>query len=737
MYIFQDSVIRFRYLIISILCITYCQALAVPTSSLSPVDSILLLITPDLTDQQKATYYNEAGMMSENVDTSTLYFETALTFCSPTDTGNIARAYQNIGANHYMKHNPSQALPYLEKAVDLYAQMGKSAQNILINITMAQCYEVMNMPGSVFEHLNKALEIGIETKDTAQISYTYLELGRVNINMTFYNTAEEYLKKAMRLDSLSGAHLDMAADYFWIGYLSIQSKKYNKATIYLTHAIKTLEKRTPLNRYYNSILHLAYVYLADTYINIATKNNDKQFTDSCLYYLNKNDNFFLSAGMYQNHMLDRYTYIKYLSFYKKYKEALNILLSCEQYQNGKDLQRDYQLHLSEIYEKLGDYRKAYEHHQQLLEYTIEYINDSTLTAAADAKTGEAMVNERLKQKQMMMVHAAEKSRMIVIIVSLTFGLVMVSLLVAVVLIMLKNKRKANDELSHKNKILDEQREEIETQNDRLAEQNKIINQAYQEITDSIDYAQRIQNSILPDLNSIINTDLAGAFTIFRPLKVVSGDFYWARRHQNGKLIFVCADCTGHGVPGALMSMIGSALLNDICSSPTLIPPSNILTLLDAQLQNVIGQNKELYIQDSIDLVILIIDPVTLNLTYSTARRPFYIWRNGVLTEYKGTKHSIGDKEKYYRNIAFRTSTIQLMRNDIIYLFTDGFTDLFGGQEEYGEHGTRLQTTGLTNILEHIAPLSIEQQAAHIESAIDKWQGTCPQTDDMTMIGIKI
>ena len=717
---------------------TLAQNSDIESQTLLKMDSIKSLITPHLSDGEKAIKYLEIGKLSFNNDTSIKYCQLAIRHATESEQQIVATASQVIGTKYYMKHQPLKALPYLENCANIFKQLGSKEQLAQTNVNMAECYEIMNMPESVFEHINRAIEICTELKDTSRLSYAYLKMGGFYINHGFCKEAEQHINKACELDSLSGNYLDMACDIFWIGYMYVANKDYNKSIQNLTHSINIFNAHKSEHDilYYSTVYNLALIYKAEAYINMASDTNEQRFADSCKVYMDKCDTFFERQGQWTNYITDRFTHVKYLSFIGKYSEAIKLLSDCEKHLIGDEQHKEYHQMLSYIYEKIGNYKDAFEHQKRQFEYAISYLNDSTLNASADAKTGQALQTERLKQKHIEELHEAETSKLTIVITSLSIVLLLVSLLVVVIYIMFKNKRKANRILARQNHTLDEQKEEIETQNERLVEQNKIISEINYELTDSINYAKRIQNSILPDLQSIINNELNGFFTIYRPLKTVSGDFYWARRHQNGKLIFVCADCTGHGVPGAFMSMIGTALLNDICSNSILPSSGDILTHLDAQLQIVIGQNEDNSIQDGIDLALIIIDPKTLQLTYSTARRPIYIWHNNNLIEYKGTKRSIGDKEPFYQKNAFTTTELQLDKGDIIYMFTDGITDIFGKQQPNSD-SLRLQLSGVLSIIEQSAKLNIDQQASYICNSIDKWQGTCQQVDDITMMGIEI
>lgn len=277
--------------------------------------------------------------------------------------------------------------------------------------------------------------------------------------------------------------------------------------------------------------------------------------------------------------------------------------------------------------------------------------------------------------------------------------------------------------------------EVKRQVTELEQKSRIIEQKNRDITDSINYAQRIQSAILPDVNQYAQYDIEGAFTFFMPYNIVSGDFYWASR-RGKKLMFACADCTGHGVPGAFMSMIGTTILNEITSSDIYIKPSEILEAMDKELIKTLNQNSTTGIQDGMDMSFIIYDCESHSLSFAAARRPVYLFLNGELNEVKGTKRSIGDRDKISSQIMFEDHEFVVNKGDTLYVCSDGIADQFGGQREYGSSGKRLRSSGLKKILEQIYPLDIEKQRGAIETLYLDWRGSCAQVDDVSLLGVR-
>ncbi|MDF2450647.1 MAG: rsbU 7 [Bacteroidota bacterium] len=262
----------------------------------------------------------------------------------------------------------------------------------------------------------------------------------------------------------------------------------------------------------------------------------------------------------------------------------------------------------------------------------------------------------------------------------------------------------------------------------LKSANLNLNMAIEEIKDSINYAERIQSSILPE-TSVIKEHLPNSFILFKPRDVVSGDFYWFNKTED-KLFFACVDCTGHGVPGAFMSMIGNSLLNEIVLTKKITSPSAILSNLNRSIFKVLKQNTS-ESRDGMDMALCMIDLKARTLTYSGANRELLLIRHSELIEYKPTKNAIGgftDSETI-----FNETVIDVLENDQFYMTTDGYADQFGG-----EKGKKLMTKNFKDFLIQIQTLPMNYQEEQLDQKIMNWMGTAhAQVDDILVIGIKL
>lgn len=270
--------------------------------------------------------------------------------------------------------------------------------------------------------------------------------------------------------------------------------------------------------------------------------------------------------------------------------------------------------------------------------------------------------------------------------------------------------------------------EVKERTHEVLEQKNVIEIKNREVTESLHYAKRIQAAILPDIKKI-NQSLNDSFILYLPKDIVSGDFYsFAQRDE--KIIVAAADCTGHGVAGAFMSMIGTALLNQIVNEKGITEPSKILTQLNDGIVTSLKQ-RESEMNEGMDIALCTINNKNKTLQYSGANRPLWLIRKNEFQFYKPNKIPIGGQQ-YNKADGFMQHNITLQQGDAIYLFSDGFVDQFGG-----EFGKKFMTKKFRELLLSIQHLSMNEQKEYLLNTLIKWQGKHDQVDDILVIGIKI
>jgi ligand-binding sensor domain-containing protein/serine phosphatase RsbU (regulator of sigma subunit) len=271
--------------------------------------------------------------------------------------------------------------------------------------------------------------------------------------------------------------------------------------------------------------------------------------------------------------------------------------------------------------------------------------------------------------------------------------------------------------------------ELEIRTREVVEQKAEIEHKNKDITDSINYAQRIQASILPPVSKI-EANFNESFVFYQPRDIVSGDFYWFDKTTESKFLIVCADSTGHGVPGAFMSMIGTTLIKDICMREDVNSPSEVLATLDMEITSTLNQNNMGKSTDGMDITVCEFDLKTHYLRFSSAMRPIMILHKGEMLYLRGSRSSIGgyiNEEKEFENQGY-----QLEPGDIVYLFSDGYTDQFGGPL-----GKKYKIVRLKNLLSDICMKSMKEQQEHVRNNFNLWKGDYEQVDDVLFMGIKI
>jgi len=256
-----------------------------------------------------------------------------------------------------------------------------------------------------------------------------------------------------------------------------------------------------------------------------------------------------------------------------------------------------------------------------------------------------------------------------------------------------------------------------------------VKERTREITDSIDYAQRIQDAVLPG-KEYLDQIMPEYFVFYRPKDVVSGDFYWIRE-QNKSLVVVAADCTGHGVPGAFMSMLGITLLDEQLGKPELDAPGEILDNLRSKVKEMLAQKGEAEEQkDGIDMAMAIIDKEKKELQFAGAHNPLYLVRDGSeLIELKGDRQPIG---VHWEETKFTSHQMQLKADDTLYMFTDGFIDQFGGEQR-----KKFKSKRFKEVLLSLQEKPMDKQKELLEKTIENWRGDIEQIDDICIIGMRM
>lgn len=406
----------------------------------------------------------------------------------------------------------------------------------------------------------------------------------------------------------------------------------------------------------------------------------------------------------------------------KFKEAKQYLTKAIALQHSigamEDL-RQTEDALSKLYDTSGQYKLALIHYKKAIA-----IKDTIFSQENKKQLVRKEMNYEFDKKEIAAkaeqdkkdaITAEEKQRQKVIIYSISVGLFLVLLLALFIFRGYRQKQKANS-------IIIQQKAEVEKQKELVELKNK-------EITDSINYAKRIQQAKLPKKEEIYAA-LPQSFILFKPKDIVSGDFYFF--HKNERNIFIAsADCTGHGVPGAFMSMIGSEKLEDAVSQTT--DTSEILKLLNKGIKTSLHQSEiNESTRDGMDIALCSIDTENRIVKYAGANRPIWIVHKGQteIEETKATKKAIGGFTE--DNQHFDSHELKLKHGDTFYIFTDGYADQFGGED-----GKKLMTKKFKEILINIQDKTMLEQEKYLATFVDNWRGKTEQIDDILVIGVRL
>ncbi|MEX0981868.1 MAG: YfiR/HmsC family protein [Bacteroidales bacterium] len=354
---------------------------------------------------------------------------------------------------------------------------------------------------------------------------------------------------------------------------------------------------------------------------------------------------------------------------------------------------------------IAEQEKAVSEQQAVLEEQKQEIGQREILIAerdAQIRDNEEKISIQLEaiQKQKLVIMAA------IVALLLMLGLAYF------IFVNYKNKKRANELLEEKNR-------KITAQRDQIAYQKK-------HITDSIHYAQKIQRAILPSME--LFTDEIDHFVLYKPRDIVSGDFYWVDKVDN-KQVIIAADCTGHGVPGAFMSMLGVSLLNEIVRNRNIVEPDKILNTLRSMVIESLGQGQAgTLVKDGMDMTVKVIDFDNDKLYFAGANNPLYHIRNGELTQYKPDKMPVAIHEVMED---FNFVSIDLQKGDTFYTFSDGYVDQFGGPKQ-----KKFLSKNFRNLLLEIQNLDMIDQGKKLDEVFEAYMADVEQVDDVVVIGVR-
>jgi serine phosphatase RsbU (regulator of sigma subunit) len=520
-----------------------------------------------------------------------------------------------------------------------------------------------------------------------------------------------------QIDAISAYKKIPGDNYYFVAYVNLanlflEQKKYESSLYYYRFVEDNIENEG-LQEYYPYVYNgIAVSYSGQKKIKKALEYYEKS-KDAILKYTS---NDLSSLAISYNNIGDLQNETgQYTSAILNLSEAEELFKSLKDKQNLSDVYYN----LSLAYKNLNQFEKSNEYMLKYMQLKDSIFDEETRQSIHDLSI--KYESEKKEQQNKILAKDNEKKQL-----SIYFSLAGLVLVFFILLIIFRNNRVK----ARINRKLEEQNQLIEQQKAVVVEQHLLLEEKNTEITDSIKYAKRIQGAILPPEQKW-KAILPQSFVLNKPKDILSGDFFWIA--ENDKFIFVAAaDCTGHGVPGALISIVNFNLLNKAVLERGLEQPSEIIDAVNIWLTESLNQaSDEGTIKDGMDIALISIHKASGKVLYSGANNPLYIFHDDELTEYKSDKFPVGAflGENPQR---FTTKEITASKGDHIYLFSDGFADQFGGP-----HGKKYKYKQFKETLLEATKLPVDRQRDFLNEAHSAWCGPLEQTDDVLVIGIQL
>ncbi len=656
-----------------------------------------------------AQSYNNIGIIHWNkgdyAQALEFYFKSLKISEDIGDKKGIAKGYHGIGIIHWNKGDYAQAIEFYFKALKIYEEIGdKKGMSASYNNIGAIQHSKGDYAQAIAFYF-KSLKIDEELGNKQAMASTYNNIGNVHKEKGDCDQAMEFHFKSLKIREEIGDKKGMADSYGNIGIIHAEKGDYAQAIEFYFKDLKIREEigdKQGMATSYNNIgiIHKEkgdYAQAIEFYfkaLKIEEEIGDKK--GMALAY-NSIGNLYLKENKPEEakkQSLKSLSIAKEIDALPDMMYAYNVLARADSaLGNFKEAYADYKL-----YTEAKDSIFSEEANKKAIqsEMTFEFEKKEAV-AKAEQEKKDALAREELQQQKM------QRNGFIA-------GFALMLALAGVSYRSFRNKRKANMQLAIKNTLIEEKQKEI---------------------LDSINYAKRIQNAILPP-NRIVKEHLPESFILYKPKDIVAGDFYWLE-HKNGKVLFAAADCTGHGVPGAMVSVICNNGLNRSVREHGIIDPGKIL---DKTREIVISEfeKSDDEVKDGMDISLCALSPSPRGqgevlLQWAGANNPLWVIRNNEIIEIKPNKQPIG---KYAENKPFTTHSMELQKNDALYLFTDGYADQFGG-----EKGKKFKFSKLKELLLSIADKSMNEQKEILNENFETWKGNLEQVDDVCVIGVRI
>ena len=602
-------------------------------------------------------------------------------FQATGDKKGYASVLSAMGGQKTLTGDLPGALDYYHQSLKIKEALGDSSvlASTLSNIGIT--YNALGDQQQAMIYYQRALRLNLKYGKLRHVVTNYYNMGSAYTSMHQDSLALIYAERSARMSDSLGFTEELLYAYGLMAKLEVDCGHLPEAIGYLTKTIALAEKLDD-----QRMLAYQYMMLGEVYEKIGDREKAKRF------------------------------------FIRSYEIGKSI--------GSMEIVKLLSMELSEFYEAQGDAVKAlayYKEHiaardsinssekkQEMLRKEMNFEFDKKQALEKAATREKEALRQADQQKKDAITENDRKRKMIIIYAGSAV------LLLVLFFLFLSQRQKA---------VIATQKVEVERQRDRVEEQKNIIVEKNKNITDSINYAQRIQQAILPD-PATFRELLPDSFVLYRPKDIVSGDFYWVAE-QNSVVYYATADCTGHGVPGGFMSVLGASLLNEVINEKKLTQPAEILDMMRVKIINALRQKGETgENKDGMDMVLCRIDLKKRELIFSAANNPVWLVQNGELRKFSPDKQPVGIGVE--NPSPFAQHVVQLAPGDLVYTFTDGYADQFGGPK-----GKKFKYSQLGEKITAMSSLPLQQQKDALEKILLEWKGDLEQVDDVLLIGVRV
>ncbi|HLG03952.1 MAG TPA: tetratricopeptide repeat protein [Bacteroidia bacterium] len=667
------------------------------------IDSLQVVLKENQPDTERVNTLNQLSVELRGVDQMAAeeYAKESMDLAGSIDfEKGLARAYTCYGIARGDQGNIEEEIIWQEKALAVYTKLGDKAGMAKSLNNIAVCEYYLGSFTEAFDHTMQSARLYEELNDKWGLAVVNMSLGNITLEQKDYNRALTYYEAALKANGESANDEMMEARILGnIGNVHFGRNDFEKA--YESYA-KTLAFFENNNRGYEQAVMLNNMGEAMSELgNPKTALVPLRKSLTIRLRLNDSDGICTSYQSLGEAMSNTG---KHDSAVFYFRAAIRIA----QNMHSKAQEVTAYLGIAEAYARMKKFEDAYA-------YLDKYrtLNDSIL-GSESASAINALRSKYEQQKHQQKIDLLENERKlqqehaqrnVMLLITILLGVSLVS-------IVLFNR-------SRRKQLINEQ----------LERKNLEITLQKNAITDSINYAKKIQDSILPPDN-LVKTILPDSFVLYLPKDVVSGDFYWVEK-RDGKAVFAAVDCTGHGVPGALMSVVGFNLLTQAVNELGLTKPADILHHLDFGVNKLLRQSDKDSAKDGMDLALCTLDSETKILQYAGVFNPAYIIRGGKLEQLKPDKYPIGINTDGVTD-DYTNQEIQLASGDMVYLFSDGYADQFGGPA-----GKKFMYNRFRELLKKIHALSTQEQKQRLTDEFLIWKGAHEQVDDILVIGVRV